>query len=153
MFLVTPLCRVFQELAIERQVDALEASAAELAESTDRDQLLVDVADLRHRLTDLHGQVRPAQVSPGSGRTGNYCSVRSSQRKVQVRGRGRARSGRLGSGRLETRPRRLQKHVFVCITASFDATSTVSLLAFMHIRLTLTIHDRIICMFYDIIMT
>ncbi|KAF0313734.1 hypothetical protein FJT64_015719 [Amphibalanus amphitrite] len=53
---------------IARRVDALEASAADLAESSDRDQLLVDVTDLRHRLTDLHGQARPAQLTAAGRR-------------------------------------------------------------------------------------
>ena len=44
-------------------MEELEVSASDLADSDDRHRLLVDVTDLRHRLTDLRGQVRSTQVS------------------------------------------------------------------------------------------
>ncbi|XP_037080381.1 titin-like [Pollicipes pollicipes] len=47
---------------IEKSVNELEASASQLAESPERDSLLVDVTDLRHRLTDLRGHYRPQQI-------------------------------------------------------------------------------------------
>ncbi|XP_037081270.1 titin-like, partial [Pollicipes pollicipes] len=68
---------------IEKSVNELEASASQLAESPERDSLLVDVTDLRHRLTDLRGHYRPQQIMDKSQKRPRRRSKKSSGESLQ----------------------------------------------------------------------